>query len=84
MNTHDLLERVNEYKSILEKDNYDVMIYGSKWYLENVWLPNEYDTWLAHYTDKTNYNNDYFMWQLCDDGIINGINGYVDIDIMYK
>ena len=84
MNSHDLLERVNEYKSIVEKDGYDMMIYGSKWYLENVWLPNNYDTWLAHYTDNTDYQGDYILWQLCSDGIIDGINGYVDFDIYYK
>ena len=84
MNSHDLLERVHEYKSILEKDGYDMMIYGSKWYLENVWLPNDYDTWLAHYTDNTDYQGEYKLWQLCSDGIIDGINGYVDFDIYYK
>ena len=84
MNSHDLLERVNEYKSILEKDGYDMMIYGSKWYLENVWLPNDYDTWLAHYTDNTDYQGEYVLWQICSDGLIDGINGYVDFDIYYK
>lgn len=84
MNSHDLLERVNEYKSILKEDGYDVMIYGSKWYLENVWLPNDYDTWLAHYIDETNYKGDYILWQLCSDGLIDGIDGYVDFDIYYK
>ena len=84
MNSHDLLERVNEYQSILEKDGYDMMIYGSKWYLENVWLPNDYDIWLAHYIDETDYNGDYILWQLCSDGIIDGIYGYVDFDIYYK
>ena len=84
MNSHDLLERVNEYKSILKEDGYDIMIYGSKYYLENVWLPNNYDTWLAHYTDETDYKGDYILWQLCSDGIIDGIDGYVDFDIYYK
>ena len=84
MNTHDLLERVNEYKSILEKDGYDVMIYGSKWYLENVWLDNDYTTWMAHYTDQTDYSKPYKLWQHASDGIIDGIEGYVDLDVYYK
>ena len=84
MNSHDLLERVNEYKSVLKQDGYDMMIYGSKWYLENVWLKNNYDTWVAHYTDKTDYKGDYILWQLCSDGLIDGIDGYVDFDIYYK
>ena len=84
MNSHDLLERVNEYKSILKEDGYDMMIYGSKWYLENVWLPYDYDTWLAHYTDETDYQGDYILWQVTNDGLIDGIYGYVDLDIYYK
>ena len=84
MNSHDLLERVNDYKSVLEEDGYDMMIYGSKWYLENVWLPNDYDTWLAHYIDETNYQGDYILWQVTNDGLIDGIYGYVDLDIYYK
>jgi len=84
MNTHDLLERVNEYKSILKKDGYDVMIYGSKWYLENVWLDNDYTTWMAHYTDQTDYSKPYKLWQHASDGIIDGIEGYVDLDVYYK
>ena len=84
MNTHDLLERVNEYKSVLEKDGYDVMIYGSKWYLENVWLDNDYTTWMAHYTDQTDYSKPYKLWQHASDGIIDGIEGYVDLDVYYK
>ena len=84
MNSHDLLERVNEFKSIVEEDGYDVMIYGSKWYLENVWLKNDYDIWLAHYTSNTDYQDNYILWQICSDGIIDGIDGYVDFDIYYK
>lgn len=84
MNTHDLLSRVLEFKSILEEDGYDVMIYGSKYYLENVWLPSDLDIWLAHYTDNTDYSGKYKLWQIASDGIIDGIDGYVDLDIYYK
>ena len=27
---------------------------------------------------------EYKIWQICSDGIIDGIEGYVDIDILYK
>ena len=59
------------------------MLYSSKYYLENIWLKRD-NIWLAHYTEKTDYNGDYKIWQICDDGVIDGINGNVDIDIMYK
>ena len=52
-------------------------------YLEQIWFDTKFDVWLAHYIDNTDYQN-YKMWQICDDGKIDGINGYVDIDIMKK
>ena len=58
--------------------------YSSKSYLERVWYPLEYDTWLAHYTAQTNYTGKYKYWQLSSTGRIDGIKGYVDLDIMYE
>ncbi|MBQ9011283.1 MAG: hypothetical protein IJ093_01385 [Bacilli bacterium] len=68
----------------IEKSGYDGMIYGSKNYLEKIWLKTKYDIWLAHYVPQTDYAGSYKLWQICDDGIIDGIDGYVDIDIMYE
>lgn len=68
----------------IENKGYIPMLYSSKNYLENIWKENHYKTWLAHYTNKTNYEGEYYMWQLCSDGKISGINGYVDIDVLYK
>ena len=62
---------------------YDAMLYSSKTYLENIWLPTNYPTWLAHYTKNTNYTGDYDFWQMCSNGRVDGINGDVDIDIRY-
>ena len=61
--------------------------YGSKSYLNNFWLESKYDTWLAHYLSvgyTSDYKNDYIMWQMCNTGKVNGINGDVDLDIYYK
>ena len=68
----------------IEDAGYSTMLYSSKNYLENIWELQNYKTWLAHYTNKTNYNGKYYMWQMCSDGKIDGINGYVDIDVLYK
>ncbi len=73
----------NEFLNTITKAGYKGMLYSSKTYLEKIWFPTKYDIWLAHYTDKTDYNGKYYMWQLCSDGRVDGINGYVDIDIMY-
>lgn len=68
----------------IDKNNYIPMLYSSKNYLENVWDEQIYKVWVAHYTTKTNYQGNYYLWQMCSDGKIDGINGYVDIDILYK
>ena len=84
LTTNKLIDYVDEFYKILSKDGYDVMIYGSVFYLENIWPNNSYKTWIAHYTDKTNYSKDYILWQICNTGVIDGIYGYVDIDIYKK
>lgn len=62
---------------------YEGMLYGSKYYLENMWNLNDYKIWLAHYTNKTNYKGDYYIWQLSNTGKVDGIKGDVDLDILY-
>ena len=80
----ELNEVAKSYFSTLEDKGYKTMLYGSKNYLNAIWKYNTNQVWLAHYTDKTDYDKDYMMWQLCQDGVIDGINGFVDIDILYK
>ncbi len=80
----ELNEVAKSYFSTLEDKGYKTMLYGSKNYLNAIWKYNTNQVWLAHYTEKTDYDKDYMMWQLCQDGVIDGINGFVDIDILYK
>ena len=68
----------------IEDAGYEGMLYSSKSYLENIWLPTKYDIWLAHYTIQTNYQGKYKLWQLCENGKIDGIDGAVDINVMYE
>lgn len=67
----------------VEELGYKGVLYSSKNYLENIWYSNNYTNWLAYYNDEFNDYKDYYMWQMCSNGKIDGINGYVDIDIMY-
>ena len=81
---HDINSIANTFIETVEKSGYKGMLYSSKFYLENIWEnKNKYPVWLAHYTNKTNYEGKYDIWQMCNDGVIDGINGDVDIDIMY-
>ena len=69
----------------LEDNDYKGMLYSSKSYLENIWLENDYSTWLAHYTNKTDYEGKYKCWQRTSSAKISGITvNTVDFDICYK
>ena len=81
---HDINSIADTFIETVKKAGYQGMLYSSKFYLENIWEnKNDYPVWLAHYTNKTNYTGKYKIWQMCNDGVIDGINGDVDIDIMY-
>lgn len=80
---YELTSLSNEFVKILNNNGYKGMLYSSKSYLEYIWYPVDYDVWLAHYTNKTSYKGKYLMWQLCSNGKVDGINGNVDIDVMY-
>ena len=81
---YNLTEIAKAYLGVIEKAGYKGMLYSSKNYLENVWFDTKYPVWLAHYTNQTNYQGDYKVWQLCSNGRVNGIYGDVDINVMYK
>ena len=79
-----LNEVAESFLEKVEDKGYDGMLYGSKNYLNSIWKYHDYDVWLAHYTDQTDYDSHYVMWQLCQDGRIDGINTAVDINVLYK
>ena len=64
---------------------YDCMLYGSKTYLEKIWQDTDVrPVWLAHYAVSTDYKDPYRMWQASSTGHIPGIDGYVDMDILFE
>lgn len=71
------------FMDTIKDAGYDAMLYSSKTYLDNLWMPTLYPVWLAHYTKNTNYTGDYSFWQMCSNGRVDGINGDVDINIRY-
>jgi len=81
---YELSKMADAFIETVEKAGYKGMNYGSKTYLENMWLPNNNTIWLAHYTSKTSYEGDYKFWQICDNALVDGVNGPVDVNIMYE
>lgn len=65
---------------------YRTGVYASKsWYMYqlNVSALSAYHIWLAHYTTSTDYAGRYDMWQYSSTGAVNGISGYVDMNLSY-
>ena len=81
---YDLDNMYNNFSTLLKEKGYDAMLYGSKFYLINVWNTENKNVWLAHYTGMTNYDKDYKIWQFSDKGLVDGISGFVDLDVLYK
>lgn len=82
---YDINSIANNFMITIKNNGYDGMLYSSKFYLETIWTNKlNFPVWLAHYTNKTNYEGKFKIWQLCNNGRIDGINGDVDIDIMYN
>lgn len=80
---YELTEMAEAFLDTISKEGYKGMIYGSKNYLENMWLKTNYPIWVAQYNSSLSYNGDYILWQICDNGKVEGITGAVDVDIMY-
>ena len=60
------------------------MLYGNPtWLGGNLdrTLLTDYDVWLAHYTDYTNYPYEFAMWQYTSTGYVEGIANEVDMNV---
>ncbi len=72
----------------IENAGYQAGVYSNADYLENELdaekLSESYYIWLAHYTDETDYEGTYHMWQYSSDGAVDGITGRVDVNVAYE
>lgn len=84
MSINDLNRYFQLFSEEMKKYGYSSMLYSSKNFLCNFWYEQtENPVWLAHYTDETTYTGDYSMWQMSCFGNIDGIDGDVDLNILY-
>ena len=80
----DLNKLYDVFRSEVEAHGYKSMLYSSKFYLDRIWVYTDVEpTWLAQYADWPSYKGPYDVWQLSDSGVIDGIDAYVDLDIMF-
>ncbi len=80
-------EICNAFLSVIKNRGYYPILYTytnfAKNYLDMDRLK-EYDFWVADYTGKVGWNDEYAIWQVSNKGKINGISTNVDINYAYK
>lgn len=84
MSLYRLNRNAEVFIETLEKAGYEGMLYSSINYLNRVWDTDGKIVWGAHYTTKADYRGKFDYWQISSEGIVDGIQGFVDLDIMYK
>lgn len=80
-------EVVKAFCETIKQLGYKPMIYANKYWLYdnlNVQQISQYDIWLAHYIESTDYKYRYMMWQYTNTGKVDGITGNVDKNYCYK
>ncbi len=84
MSIHDLNTLFTIFAEELESGGYSAMLYSSKNFLNNFWYEHgDFPIWLAHYTDATDYEGEYCLWQMSCRGRIPGITGDVDLNVLF-
>lgn len=72
----------------IEKAGYWAGIYANKYWLnthiDGERLGKKYTIWVAQYNSQNTYQGVYDMWQYSSKGKVKGINGNVDMNILYK
>lgn len=85
----DMLSIMQEFNAQLNALGYRMGIYSSRsafWNekMSDPWYDNV-SKWVAEYGDKVNdFNRTYDIWQHTSKGAIDGINGNVDMNVMYN
>lgn len=72
---------------MIRNAGYTPMIYGNlKTFMLLLDLEKleEYDKWIAYYSDEIYYPYAFKVWQYSDTGSVNGINGNVDLNISFE
>ena len=80
-------EITDAFCETIEKHGHEAVIYGNPtWLNRNLQLEylTDYSIWLAHYTDNTDFDKEFMMFQYTDSGSVSGIKGYVDLNLMVK
>lgn len=82
-------ERTNIAKAFLEQvesAGYNTLIYGNKeWLIKQIDMSKltAFDVWFSQEADIPDYPYQFTMWQYSRNGTVNGVSGYVDLNISF-
>jgi GH25 family lysozyme M1 (1,4-beta-N-acetylmuramidase) len=82
----ELVEICYSWLSEIEKEGYYVSLYANRSWLNGRLKSkrlDRFDKWLAEWADKPTYKGSYNLWQYSSDGLINGIDENVDLNVAY-
>jgi len=72
----------------IESAGYWAGVYANKYwlttFLDSKALEEKFTIWVAQYNTTNTYKGKYDMWQYTSSGRVNGINGNVDMNILYR
>ena len=84
LSIHDMEMVLDSFAAGLRESGYSTMLYSSRNFLERFWVNRDkYPVWCANYASTNGYEGSHILWQRCGNGIIDGIDGAVDLDIWY-
>lgn len=75
------------FLTVIKNNGYKPMLYGNqRWIYSHIDYSKltDYDLWLAHYSERTDFPFRYNMWQYSKKGKIDGISTDVDMNIWIK
>ena len=82
-------DRTNIAKAFLERiesSGYKTLLYGNKeWLIKQIDMSKltAYDVWLSQEADIPDYPYKFTMWQYNRGGLVDGVSGYVDLNISF-
>lgn len=74
------------FLSKVDQAGYVGMIYANKSFFETNLVMSKlpYEVWVAQWANECTYKGDYGIWQYSETGKVEGIDTFVDMNIMYK
>ncbi|MBQ4521529.1 MAG: hypothetical protein IJA10_01070 [Lachnospiraceae bacterium] len=78
---------VKAFCEVIRQAGYQPALYASKTWLTtmvDMSQLSQYDIWVAQYNHRTTYGGSYTMWQCSSTAQVDGIQGNVDMNMLYK